>query len=643
MFLSVSCFYNKLEVFLLLYERELDNLLLKSLKSDCMIPDIKVGKSSFTVGNRVIQYDNFFMRPIEGTCEQMDYSLFALWYVAISLHNLETREPKTYKLVKNVITSFSNSYKVEERSEFLKRLLRVSSIKMYDGMFNDCEEELIPILKTVIFLGTSFLCNSFSFACDVFIDVLFLYFSARDDFFKVFKICSGLCVYILDELFNYCTHPKFKLPAYKFNGKWYPNSVGYNLSQALKLIVELSDLVCIAGLSDKEKDKKDKKDTSEMILFNDERNKFSFSARFDEDELTFLLTKSVKALIVNLESSSLTDSYFSDFIKTGDFNCLIARYNNPISVEICEGKVITLDEHRCEGLARQLRVHNKKYTEDNIYLLGESLYTLNILTREAILSYAGSLFILSGLINNLEGKVYSLQKDYDNLSEKYRMLKSNSKQSKRSVEDARQAKLKSEKKVTKLENELSKFKKESVPRSDFDELESSYNTLLGRIGVAERSLKENSNILAERKSECSRLAKENKQLKAQILQIKGLLTELGVSKDQQKVSDKEEVSVEDKIAFINQFNTIMVGGLVDLQKVLTQMGYTSFTRCSEVSDFTQGISCDLVVICTNFCSHSIVKHAKCHLKDTDFVYFNNDNALFFIDLVYNHYYDLLNG
>lgn len=619
-----------------MYNKEFERILIKSLKTDCMIPSIKVGKSSFSVGNRTIQYDDFFLREINSDGDKLDYSIYALWFIAVSLQCLSLRESNIYGLIEDTIRSFANSHKIEERANFLKGFMTINDYCFDHKVLDCCSDESRHVVEASLFLRTTFKC----FLCDnstrLFMDVVFLYYNARDSFFKVFKICSGLSLYILDGVFDYFDHPKFKLPIYKFNGKEYSNSVGYNLSQALKLIVDLSDLVCAY-------ESKDKENVDDMILFNDSRHKTALAIRYkDVEDFDFVYTKSVKSLISSLESGSLADDLFASFVKTGDFHNLIDRFVKEVKINL-EKDYISSDELRCEGLARQLRVFNKKFSKDNLVLLSESLLNVLVISQETILNSVSWLFITGGYVNSLEEKVDSLNKSYEGLNEKYKMLKSSSKQSKRSVDEAKQSKLKSEQKATKLESELAKFKKESVSKSDFDDLESSYNALMNRIRVAEVSLKEKSDILDEKKAECSRLTKENKQLKSQILQVKGLLTELGITKGSEQSTSQSGVSIEEKIELINQFNTVIIGGMTDLPKSLNQLGYVGFTRCCEVSEFTQGSKYDLAVVCTNFCSHTIVNHAKCHLKGTDFTYFNNENTTILIDLVYNYYSNLLNA
>lgn len=622
------------------YDKMFERLFMKAIKTDGGVSVIKTSKSGFSVGSYNTTYERFFTRRIDDdSVNTIDTSLYALWFMSVLIQDTMMYHPTIYSVFRETVTQFVNSFSNDEKSEMLRNLIAANAFvvrHLDDGTEFDEEELGVPLsmVNTILFLKSNHKWFQLIETNQLFVYILMIYFSSQETFFKLFKFGMVLLPHILNELYDWYTSPEIKISCYRGNGKRLSNSLGYCVAQVIKLYVELSELVC------KNKAKVNESVEKMSYLGNDKFSESIGDLYEDIDDWSFLTNERMKALADSMESASLGDDHFSAFVKTGDFEELIKRFDTFV-IDFKDEDSFEVSESGYELLCRLSKLYNKRLTMETCMLLYQSSSSYILVNNDILLQSAGQLFISSGYVNDLLRQIDSDKEQIDSLTEKYKAVKGSSKQNKKSAEDAKQARYKLESKIKKLEGELSQIKKDSISRSDFEELEESYNALLGKIRTSENSLKSVSDKLDEKTAECSKLLKENKQYKSQILEIKGIMSDLNLLKKTEEVSAKEEVSVGEKLDLINQFDVLVVGGVDSLHKALQQMGYSKYAKCCEFGDLAKGGQYDVVVICTNFCSHALVNMAKANFKNAEFIYFNNNNAPMFVDAIYTYFNDVM--
>ena len=108
-----------------------------------------------------------------------------------------------------------------------------------------------------------------------------------------------------------------------------------------------------------------------------------------------------------------------------------------------------------------------------------------------------------------------------------------------------------------------------------------------------------------------------------------------------------EVSQEDKIKFLNDFNFVFVNGLVGFEKSLQNIGITNYriiNTCGTSFNISQSYKADFVIYCTNFISHAVCNSVKSvYGSQAEGCYYTGTNIDKMVDFMYDYVNNYLNS
>ena len=108
-----------------------------------------------------------------------------------------------------------------------------------------------------------------------------------------------------------------------------------------------------------------------------------------------------------------------------------------------------------------------------------------------------------------------------------------------------------------------------------------------------------------------------------------------------------EVSQEDKITFLNDFNFVFVNGLVGFEKSLQNIGITNYriiNTCGTSMNISQSYKADFVIYCTNFISHAVCNSVKSvYGSQAEGCYYTGTNIDKMVDFMYDYVNNYLNS
>lgn len=570
-------------------------------------------------GKFVVPYDDFFIRSIDKDNKNENFYAYSISAMDTMLTSILLNDDKVISVVHSFIIDMIEKYPFEERIEFAKKL---RSLFNSDLSWNDCKDELekhVFILDNITKLYPSE-STQYYITC-----IIFIWYKSKEKFFKLFILFTDFAIETLDFELNYLSEKPKKMESLVTDDlDSIANTPMYCFAKYIQFCTFLSMQMC-------ESVKKQNEDIMEMKFFNNSKlgDDELLNKKYSHKELISLVNK-----MLDVYSGSSIDPFYM-FTETKDYNflkerisakvvCKNSKDNDEIVIGMLDAEII-YREARSLGKSVTRKVYNGlvDFVESHLFsALSHSLIFL------------GYDLLFNDTFNNMIKERDSLNDIITNLSSKYKGVKSELKVAKKSVEEMKQSKYESEKKLQKAKIELDSYKKESVPKSDFDGFEESYNVLLKQIADARRELDVVSKKLDEKTAECSRLVKENKQFESQVLKLKS----------NEVVEISQEVvntPIETKVEFLNNFNVVILGGLTSISQSLHQMGYNSFTQCNDLGDINCGKNTDLIVITTNFVSHKMTNFVKSHYSDIDIRYFNNTNPNMLIDLIYSYFTELL--